>query len=151
MNTPVYKRNSWHYRFAKRHDSDIRYYDEYDICSYVRAVINGLGTFCVWTVIAGLIALSIIGAIVYIAASTIYGVAEMPLGIIPGVAVGIVVVLAIAVAILERVWDNLTTVLNKWIGGIMSRRPRRAPKRSFIKDAWYSFKNKVCFKVKFVN
>ena len=121
------RRNSWHYKLANSFGGDAAYAT--DICAYVR--------------------LAIVAALLYVFCIAAVIVFSAPLGdffgwLIAGFKHGFVepeglAIVAIAMLIICGALTIMALIINNW---------DRISSDTFVGDAYYSLRNKVCFKVR---
>lgn len=131
------KKNSWHYKLAKMgNNGNTIWSEEYSICQYTRKVMFGALLFTFMCLMGGFL-ISWVGIALYEIVGAIFGFAVLG----PAAATfmgftGAIGLIALYGLIKDR-WQEKSRVLLK------------KDNNSFVASAYKSYKDKICFPVKF--
>lgn len=133
----IMKRNSWHYNCARiANDGHYIHDDQLSICQYSRKVLVGASVVAVFSAI-GIAVVSFILLGLYQILGTMFGFSELD-------GPGIMVAAIILLIVFGSIWYNVKKVFEGTEQKLMSKESN-----SFTAKVYKSYKEKICFSVKF--
>ena len=161
MKNKTYTTDSWHFRLATRYclqdrdDTNSFRREGSDTCHYLRRVFLGFIVACVAAVLGGAVAGCLASAVAYlwvVATSSILLDADLPamVGLMLAGAAVIAVIIYFTSKIIEA-WKEKRKIRRdiKRRSSYSSATPSKPKKDNFLVDAYKSFNNKFCSKIKF--
>jgi hypothetical protein len=143
MQTIKLSRKTWHYHLIREYTTNAEYDIKYmDFCQYIRGVLMGILGACIVTMMLAFCALLIVLPLVFCSVVLLYGVWVEP-NIITCVGMLCYIVVILYYIVLYAI-RGVVKVFNKIPPTPISTSP-------FIRSAYKTIKNKVCFRLEIVD